>query len=111
MRKFLPLLICLSLSIFTVARAARPALTPAPDTKSTGKPPTRQQGDPKTFFKHANTEEEVPSNDDDSMDHAADDQGEDMNDEGDDTGSDEDTGDADGADDDGGDDNGGDQGE
>jgi hypothetical protein len=42
--------------------------------------PTRQQADPETFFKHANADEEVPSHDDDSMDHASKDQSEDMND-------------------------------
>jgi hypothetical protein len=51
MQKFLPLLFCLLLSIFTVARASKPAHTPAPDTKT---PPTARKADAKTLLNDAN---------------------------------------------------------
>ncbi len=112
MKKFLPLLLCLLLSIFTVARATKPAHTAAPDTKMTQKPPTGQEADAKTLLDDANTDEKVASEDDDSTEVASSDEGEDMND--DDGGGapgDEDTGDDAAGDDDGGDDSGGDEGE
>ena len=112
MQKFLPLLLCLLLSIFTVARATKPAHTAAPDTKMTQKPPTGQEADAKTLLDDANTDEKVASEDDDNTEVASSDEGEDMND--DDGGGapgDEDTGDDDAGDDDGGDDSGGDEGE
>jgi len=112
MKKFLPLLLCLLLSIFTVARATKPAHTAAPDTKMTQKPPTGQEADAKTLLDDANTDEKVASEDDDNTEVASSDEGEDMND--DDGGGapgDEDTGDDDAGDDDGGDDSGGDEGE
>ena len=70
MKKFLPLLLCLLLSIFTVARATKPAHTPAPDTKTAQEKPTGQEADAKTLLNDANTEEEVASDDDDSMEVA-----------------------------------------
>jgi len=95
MRKFLSLLVCLSLSLFTVVRAIKPAHAFAPET------------DAKAWVNHPNTEEEVTSDDDDSMEGASDDEGEDLNDDdGGDTAGDEDTGDDDGTEDDGGDDDG-----
>ena len=112
MKKFLPLLLCLLLSIFTVARATKPAHTPAPDTKTAQKKPTGQEADAKTLLNDANTDEDVASDDDDSTEDASDDDGEDMNDDdGGDAPGDEDTGDDDAGDDDGGDDGGGDEGE
>ena len=97
MKKFLPLLLCLSLSIFTVARATKPAHTPAPDTKTDQKKPTGQQADAKMSLNDANSDEEVASDDDDSMEGASDDEGEDMNDDdGGDAAGDEDTADDDG---------------
>jgi hypothetical protein len=112
MKKFLPLLLCLLLSIFTVARATKPAHTPAPDTKTPQNPPTGQEADAKTLLGDANTEEEMASDDDDSIDGASDNEGENMNDDdGGDAPGDEDTGDDDAGDDDGGDDGGGDEGE
>ena len=57
MKKFLPLLLCLLLSIFTVARATKPALTPAPDTKTAQKKPTAQEADAKTLLNDANSYE------------------------------------------------------
>ena len=101
MKKFLPLLLCLLLSIFTVARATKPAHTPAPDTKIAQNNPTGQEADAKTLLNDANTDEEVASDDDDSMEVASDDEGEDMNDDdGGDAAGDEDTGDDDGGGDD-----------
>jgi len=108
MRKFLPLLLCLSLSIFTVARAMKPTHSLAPDTKSTRKSPTRQQADTKPSFKHANIEEEEGSNDNDSTENASGNEGEDAND--DDAGeaaAGQDDGDNNGADDNEDDDDGG----
>jgi hypothetical protein len=54
MKKFLPLLLCLSLSIFTVARATKPPHTPVPDTKTAQKKPTAQKADAKTLLDDAN---------------------------------------------------------
>ena len=112
MKKFLPLLLCLSLSIFTVARAMKPAHTPAPDTKTAQNKPTPQEADAKTLLNNANTGEEVASDGDDSTEPASSDDGEDVNDDGggDATG-DEDTGDDHAGDDDGDDDGSGDEGE
>jgi hypothetical protein len=107
MKKYLPLLLCLSLSIFTVARATKPAYTPAFDTKMAEKPPTGQEADAKTLLDDANSDEQVASGDDDSMEVAPSDEGEDMNDDdGGDAAGDEDTGDDDGGNDDGGGDEG-----
>jgi hypothetical protein len=107
MKNFLPLLLCLLLSIFTVARATKPAHTAAPDTKAAQKPPTGQEADAKTLLDDANTDEDVASDDDDSIDGASDNEGENMNDDdGGDAAGDEDTGDDDGGGDEGGDDGG-----
>jgi hypothetical protein len=81
MKKFLPLLVCLLLSIFTVARATKPAYTPAPNTKTAQEESTGQEADAKPLLKDANTDEEVGSDDDNSVDDASGDQGEDMNDD------------------------------
>lgn len=107
MKTFLPLLLCLLLSIFfTVARATKPAHTPAPDTKTAQKRPRGQEADAKTLLDDANTDGKVASDDDDSIEIAPSDESEDMNDDdGGDAPGDEDTGD-----DDGGDDGGGDEG-
>ena len=111
MKKFLPLLLCLLLSIFTVARATKPAHAPAPDTKTTQKPPTGQEADAKTLLNDGNTDEEVTSDNDDSIEVASSDEGEDINDDGGDAPGDEDTGDDDAGNDDGADDGGGEEGE
>ena len=112
MKKFLPLLLCLLLSTFTVARATKPVRTPAPDTTSAQNKPTRQEVDAKTLLNDANTGEEVASDGDDSTEPASSVDGEDVNDDsgGDATG-DEDTGDDHAGDDDGDDDGSGDEGE
>ena len=107
MKNFLPLLLCLLLSIFTVARATKPAHTPAPDTKTAQTEPRGQEADAKTGLNDANTDEDVTSDDDDSIDGASDNEGGDMNDdEGGDAPGNEDTGDADAENDDGGGDEG-----
>jgi hypothetical protein len=97
MRKFLVLLVCLSLSIFTVARAMKPTHVFAPEPDE-------------ALVNDATTEEETPFDNDDSTSGASNDEDEDVNDDnGDDSAGDEDTGPDDGADD--GDDGGsGDQG-
>ena len=99
MKKFLPLLVCLSLSLFAVARATKPAHTPGPDT----------------MFNDANKAVaaviKAERDDDDSMEVTSSDEGEDMNDDdGGDAPGDEDTGDDDAGDDDGGGDGGGEEG-
>ncbi len=112
MKKFLPLLVCLLLSIFTVARATKPAHTSGPDPKTAQNKPTGEEADTKTLLDDANTGEEVASGDDDSMEDASSDEGEDVNDDdGGDAPGDEETGHDDAGDDDGGDDGGGDEGE
>ena len=99
MRRFLSLLLCLLLSIFTVARAMKPAHAFAPET------------DEKALANDANTEEEVTFDNDDSTEGVSNDEGEDINDDdGRDAAGDEDTDDGDGQNDDG-DDDGGDQGQ
>ena len=100
MRKFLPLLLCLSLTIFTVARATKPAHVFAPET------------DAKALVNDANTEEEAGSDDDDNTTGAPDDEGEDVNgDDGDGVPGNEGTAPDDEGDDDGDDDGSGDQGQ
>ena len=112
MKKFLPLLLCLLLSIFTVARATKSAHTPAPDMKTAQNKSTGQEADSKTLLNDENTDEGVASDDDDSIDGGPDNEGEHMNDDdGGDAPGDEDTGDDDAGESDGGDDGGGDEGE
>ena len=112
MNKFLPLLLCLVLSIFTVARATKPTHMAIPNMKTAHNEPRGQEAEAKTLLNDANTGEEVASDGDDSTEPASSDDGEDVNDDGGgDAPGDEDTGDDDAGDDDGGDDGGGDQGE
>ena len=116
MKKFLPLLLCLLLSNFNVARATKPAHISAPENKSAQKASTGQEADAKTLLNDENNDEDVDSDDDDSIDGASGNEGEDMNDDdGGDAPGDEDTGVGDGGDDDDGedtiDDSGGDEGE
>jgi hypothetical protein len=117
MKKFLPLLLCLLLSIFTVARATKAEHTPAPNVKTAQEKPTGQEADAKTLPDDANTEGEVASDDDDSMEGSTHNEGEDMNDDdsSDDAAGDEDTADDNGGHGEGGgdanDDSGGDEGE
>ena len=107
MKKFLPLLLCLLLSTFTVARATKPAHVLAPDTKTAQDKPEGQEADAKTLVNDANTDEDVASDDDDSMAGASDNEGENVNDDdGGDAPGDEDTGDEAETDDEGGDDGG-----
>ena len=112
MKKFLPLLLCLLLSIFTVARATKPTHMAVPEMKTAHNQPRAQEAEAKTLLNDANTGEEVASDGDDSTEPASSDDGEDVND--DDGGGapgDENTGDDDAGDDDGGDNGGGDEGE
>lgn len=89
MRKFLPLLLCLSLSIFAVARAMKPAQVFAPEP------------DANASVHDASTEKDEPSHDDDSTPGASNDEGEDANDdEGDDAAGDQGTAPDDGGNDD-----------
>ena len=112
MNKFLPLLLCLVLSIFTVARATKPTHIAVSNLKTAHNEPSGQEAEAKTLLNDANTGEEVPSDGDDSTEPASSDDGEDVNDDGGGNApGDEDTGDDDAADDDGGDGTGGDQGE
>ena len=112
MNKFLPLLLSLSLSIFTVARATKPTNTGVPDVKTAHNESMAQDAAVKTLLNDANADEQVTSDDDDSMEVPSSDEGEDVNDDdGGDAPRDENTGDDGGGDDDGGDDGGGDGGE
>jgi hypothetical protein len=112
MNKFLRLLLCLLLSIFTVARATKPMHMAIPEMKTAHNEPRGQEAEAKTLLNDANTGEEVPSDGDDSTEPASSDDGEDVNDDGGgDAPGDEDTGDDDAADEDGGDGSGGDHGD
>jgi hypothetical protein len=111
MNKFLPLLLSLLLSIFTVARATKPTHMAVPNMKTAHNEPRGQEADAKTLL-NANTGEEVASDGDDSTEPASSDDGEDVNDDGGgDAPGDEDTGDDHAGDDDGDDDGSGDEGE
>ncbi len=98
MKKFLPLLGCLSLSLFTVARATKPAHALVPGTKTAQEESTGQEAGAKPLLKNTNTSEEGGSDDDDSADNASAEQGEDINeDDGSGAVGDEDTGADDGS--------------
>ena len=112
MKRFLPLLLCLLLGIFTVARAMKPTHMAVSDMKTAHNEPRGQDAEAKTLLNDANTGEEVPSDGDDSTEPASSDDGEDVNDDGGGNAQgDEDTGDDDAGDDDGGDGSRGDHGE
>jgi hypothetical protein len=108
MKKFLPLLLCLLLSMFTMARATKSAHAPAPDTRRAQKNPTGQEADGKTLFDDENTDQQKATDDEDSM--AGENEGETVNDDdGGNAQGDQETGDNDAGDEDGGDDGGGDE--
>ena len=112
MNKFLPLVLCLFLSIFTVARITKPTHMAVPNIKTAHNKPRGQEAEAKTSLNDANTGDEVPSDGEDSTEPASGDDGEDVNDDGGgDALGDQATGDDDAGDDDGGDGSGGDQGE
>ena len=112
MNKFLPLLLCLVLSIFTVVRATKPTHTALQDMKTADNKPRGQEAEAKTLLNDANTGEEVPSDGDDSTEPASSNDGEEVNDDGgSEAQGDEDTGDDDAGDDDGDDGTSGDQGD
>ena len=95
MKKFVSLLLCLLLSVFTVPAAMKPPHTPAANTKTARKNPMGQEADAKTFVNDENSNEDVASDDEDSVDGASDDEDENMSDDnGGDAAGDEDTGDA-----------------
>ena len=107
MKKFVALLLCLSLSIFTVARAMKPGHALAAVAKTAQKKTTGQKTDAKTLLNDANKAlVAMITADDDSMEDASDDEGEDVSD---DDGGGADSGDGGG--DDGGDNRGGDEGD
>ena len=104
MKKFLPLLLFLLLSIFSVARATKPTHMAVPNMKTAHNEPRGQEADAKTLLNDANTGEEVASDGDDSTEPASSDDGENVNDDGGgDALGDEDTGDDHAGDDDEGD--------
>ena len=112
MNKFLPLLLCLLLSIFTVARATKLTDVAVPNMKTAHNEPRGQEAESKTLLNDTNTDEEAPSDGDDNTEPASSDDGEDVNDDGNgDAPGDEDTGDDHAGDDDEGDDGSGDEGE
>lgn len=78
MRRFLPFLLCLSLSFFTAALAVKPALTCAQDGKGNEKAPAGEQGHPNILVDNE-TGEDLGSDDDDSMEGASNEDGEDAN--------------------------------
>jgi hypothetical protein len=92
MKRLIALLLCVSLSIFTAARAMKPSHMLNTIAKTAQEKPAGAAEE--------DSDEETASTDDDSMEDASDDEGEDMS--GDD--SEDDEGDADTGDDDGGDD-------
>jgi hypothetical protein len=99
MRKSLPLLLCLVISIFGVARAARPARVFAP------------KADAKSSVNVRNSEEEIDPDDDESAENTSNDDDEITIDDGSDAAGNQDTADDNGADDGEDDDGGGDQGQ
>jgi hypothetical protein len=112
MKKSLPLLLCVLLSTFTMARATNRAHTFALETKSAPEFPIEPQADANAFVTAANTEEEEPSSDDDeNTGDASDDEGENTNDNAADATDDENTGNDDEGTEDGSDDGGGSQGQ
>jgi hypothetical protein len=106
MNKFLPLLLCLLLSISTLARATKPTQTSIPSTKTTHNEPSGQQADGKMLFDDPNPDEHGDDNDSTEAPSSAD--GENTNNDGNDDASgaqnarDNDPGDDDESDDGGG---------
>ena len=115
MKKVLPLLLCLSISFFTLARATKSVHTPVAGAKTAHKP----TGQKAVSFDMSDAEqEEVAAEEDSDAEVASDDEGEDMNDDdggagdaGDEGISDDDEGNGDAVDDGRGDDSGGDEGD
>src|SRR4051794_31433688 len=106
MNKFLPLLLCLLLSIFTLARATKPTHTTIPSTKTTHNESVGQEAVGKVLFEDANTDEHGDDNDGTEVPSGAD--GENTNNDGSgDALGDQNAGDDDAEDNDGSDDGGG----
>ena len=109
MNKFLPLLLCLLLSIFTLARATKPTHTPISNTQTTHNEPVVQEADG-MLFDDPNPDEHGDDNDSTEVPSSAD--GENTNDDGSgDALGDQDAGDDHTGDDDGSDNGGGDEGQ
>jgi hypothetical protein len=107
MKKFFSFLLCLLLSIFTVAATIKPPHMPAANTNTAQKNAMGQEADAKTLLNDQKSNEGVASDDDDSVEGASDDKGENMSDDDDgDAAGDEDTGDDAERGDEGGDDGG-----
>ena len=82
MNKFLPLLLCLLVSIFTLARATKPTQTTIPTTNTTHNEPSGQKADVKMLFDDVNTDEHGDDNDSTEAPSSAD--GENTNNDGND---------------------------
>jgi hypothetical protein len=120
MKRLVSLGLCLSLSIFTMARAMKPSRTLAVVAKGTPNAATERNADAETLLDDSNkpfaqaeeqegaadedTGGEVTSDDDDAMEDASDNEGVDVSDDdsGDDEGADDNSGDDDSGNDDGG---------
>ena len=82
MKRFVALLLCFSLSIFTVARAMKPGHTLAAVAKIDQKKPTGQKAGTKTLLNDANKAlAAMIKADDHCMEDASDDEGEDLSDD------------------------------
>jgi hypothetical protein len=83
MKRFVALLLCLSLSIFTIARAMKPGDTLAAVAKIDQEKPTGQKADVKTLLNDANKALAalVKAYDDSMEDASDDDEGEDISDD------------------------------
>ena len=79
MNKFFPLLLCLLLCIFTVARATKQ--TPTPATTGAQKNPTGQQTDAKPLLDDENTDQQIATDDEDSMTGDSENDGENVSDD------------------------------
>ena len=119
MKKLASLLLCLSLGLFTLARATKSADTATTGGKTAHKKPTAQRADAEYLLNRAgktlaeeDTDEEVTPADDDSTEDASADEDEHMSEDDGSDASVEDPADDDGADADGSGDNaGGDEGD
>lgn len=118
MKRLVSLGLCLSLSIFTMARAMKPSRTLAVVAKGTPNAATERNADAETLLDDSNkpfaqaeeqegatdedTSGEVTSDDDDAIEDASDNEGVGDDDSGNDEGADDNSGDDDSGNDDGG---------
>src|SRR5438094_6975865 len=75
MKKLLPLLLCISLAFFTIARATKPVHTPAAGEKKSFDVSDAEEGE---AADDEETDQNAASADNDSMENASDDEGEDV---------------------------------